>query len=245
MQASAKKIDKARDWTVLYGSEAEKYDIYAREYFDPSDLELKTLRTLADFRNKVVLDVGAGTGRLAIPLAREVQKLCAMDPARDMLDFMRKRLVELQLEDKVEIKEVSSEFIPYPSNYFDIILCVWVVCHFKNFEKSFQEVKRVLKNGGTLLVVDHYGEDEWEMLRVLDSPEKASQYKEKYNTVLDQIKDFKDVKEKVLDAYIRFPGLTTAEGVIADIRGCKATNHVKTNRMLKILNKTYFISAVK
>lgn len=99
-------------------------------------------------KNKLVLDVGCWSGQyaqLAIKLAKGV---CGIDPNREAIS-LGKRIIP-----QVEFKIGSVLNIPYPNNQFDVVVFSEVIEHIpQGAEKqALNEIKRVLKPGGTLIL---------------------------------------------------------------------------------------------
>jgi SAM-dependent methyltransferase len=61
------------------------------------DLDLPLWRELADREGSPVLDVGAGTGRVALDLARRGHEVVALDRSADLLDALRERAADLAI----------------------------------------------------------------------------------------------------------------------------------------------------
>jgi len=68
---------------------AERYDANARSEYD--DRVQRTIAALPVTRDSRVLDIGAGPGTLAIPLAPLVREVTAVEPGAGMVDVMKKR----------------------------------------------------------------------------------------------------------------------------------------------------------
>ena len=107
------------------------------------------LRMLSPGSQEKILDIGAGSGRIA-EFVRRVGRaeVYALDPNRKKIESMRKNYPD--------IKGVlsSSDSIPYPDAYFDKVYSTMAVHHFPDQPKSFSELGRVLKPGGSLVIVD-------------------------------------------------------------------------------------------
>lgn len=134
----------------VYNS-AEGYDLAADDYdkkeaYLNSFEKMQFLPLLGDLKGKKVLDVGAGTGRLAIPLAREGAEVTA-------LDVSEKMLMRLYRKNK-QIKTVAgdAESLPFADGYFDIVCAAFLIVHLKDPTRFFDEAYRVLKNDGVLVV---------------------------------------------------------------------------------------------
>jgi len=124
-------LSKFEEWKSIY-KKPERYDPLTK-WLDPTEIEFKTILKIVDFKDKTVLDVGAGTGRLTIPISEIAKKVCAIEPHEDMINYMEKKVVEI---DNIEVKRASAEDIPYPDDFFDVVICSWVIQHFKDFKKK-------------------------------------------------------------------------------------------------------------
>jgi ubiquinone/menaquinone biosynthesis C-methylase UbiE len=91
---------------------------------DPERNESKHLHTFADFRNKRVLEVGCGEGRLTWQYAKEAQLTVGIDTDTDAL-----RVAEVDrasdLEHKVLFTAAASEYLPFSKETFDIAVLAW------------------------------------------------------------------------------------------------------------------------
>ena len=103
-----------------------------------------------------VLDIGSGAGfdlYVAKRLAGEAGRVCGIDLTRDMVDLARKNLAASSMSD-VEVTHVSSEKIPYSTDTFDTVISNGVINLSPRKQELFQDIFRVLKNGGKLQFAD-------------------------------------------------------------------------------------------
>ena len=110
---------------------------------------------LADFTDKVVLDVGAGSGRLAFAAARKAKSVYASEPVDRLREFMRDKIRKEGIQN-VTVLDGTCDRLPYEDNTFDIVMSGHVVGD--DYEKELGELTRVVKNGGWIL--DCPGEDD-------------------------------------------------------------------------------------
>ncbi|MFC0559751.1 class I SAM-dependent methyltransferase [Halalkalibacter alkalisediminis] len=97
-----------------------------------------------------ILDVGCGTGETASFLAHSFHcEVVAIDPHPTMLKKARERFRNDSV--CIQLVEGSVEHLPFESETFDHII-IESVLTFVNVEKSLKECKRVLKEGGTLIL---------------------------------------------------------------------------------------------
>lgn len=132
---------------------AKGYDLAAKEY-DKREAYLSSFEKdqvvplLGQLNGKKVLDVGAGTGRLSLKLAKVGAEVTA-------LDVSEKMLIELNRKNK-KIKTVvgDAESLPFENETFDIVSAAFLIVHLKDPTRFFDEVYRILKNGGLFLVTN-------------------------------------------------------------------------------------------
>jgi ubiquinone/menaquinone biosynthesis C-methylase UbiE len=100
-----------------------------------------------------ILEVAPGPGYLAIELARLGKyKIIGLDISKDFVEIARRNAKEACVE--VEFRQGSVADIPFSDNTFDFIVCTAAFKNFKEPSKALSEMYRVLKSGGTALIVD-------------------------------------------------------------------------------------------
>ena len=116
----------------------------------------KYLYELVDLENKVVLDVGSGTGRLAFAAAKKASRVYASDPCDQLREYMRDRIKRERI---TNMKVLDGEVLclPYEDNTFDVVLSGHVVGDF--YDEEIAEMFRITKNGGWIIVCN--GDDEF------------------------------------------------------------------------------------
>jgi ubiquinone/menaquinone biosynthesis C-methylase UbiE len=94
---------------------------------DPERNELRALKGVSTWRDKKVLEVGCGDGRLTLRLATLRPKLIhAIDPNPDLIRLARKNLPS-KLSKQIRYKVGSAGKRKYPSHSFDIVVFSWVL----------------------------------------------------------------------------------------------------------------------
>lgn len=103
---------------------------------------------IADFDGKIVLDVGAGTGRLTFAAAEKAKHVYASEPVDSLREFMRDKIKREKIYNVTVLDGVVTR-LPYEDNTFDIVMSGHVVGD--DFEAEIKELERVTKHGGWLL----------------------------------------------------------------------------------------------
>jgi ubiquinone/menaquinone biosynthesis C-methylase UbiE len=129
-----------------YDLAAAGYD--SKEAYLNSFEKNQLLPIFEDVQDKKILDVGAGTGRLAVVLSKMGGRVTAIDVSEEMLKELKKKapVVTTQIAD--------AESLPFPDKSFDYVLVAFLIVHLKDPSRFFDQAYRVLKDGGKLIVTN-------------------------------------------------------------------------------------------
>lgn len=100
----------------------------------------------------IILDVGCGGGININRMAKIAKKVYGVDYSIESVKLSREVNQDYVNEGKVEVLEGNVESLPFEDDTFDIITAFETVYFWPDIEKSFGEVKRVLKPGGIFLI---------------------------------------------------------------------------------------------
>lgn len=138
------------------------YDLYARRYdnikqFDPEFeqwlIAKPILGLIEPLTSPLVLDVATGTARLPIALLETPVfqgRIVGIDLSRQMLTQAAEKLGD-QLN-RVSLIWGPAENLPFPDDVFDVVTCLESLEFMENPEKALEEMVRVLRPGGILLI---------------------------------------------------------------------------------------------
>ncbi len=148
-------LDPSGESTAGRGFLGEKADEYARAYTEetPGGFALRVRRKrvleLFDKAGGRVLDVGCGPAEMVQPLLRLDCEFWGLDPSPRMIEICRARCGETK-ETHFAVGEAGR--LNFPNNFFDAVLCMGVIDGLKNFGEVIDEMLRVLKPGGTIII---------------------------------------------------------------------------------------------
>ena len=119
-----------------------------RSFFEP------LRRELIEQSHGLVLEVGAGTG-LNFPFysPEKVTRVEAVEPDATMLSYARKRVSLAPVP--LALTQTTVEALPFTDDTFDCAVATLVFCSVHDPARGLQEIRRVLKPGGTLLLIEH------------------------------------------------------------------------------------------
>ena len=148
----------------IYKNEGDKYEaLIARE--DHQGNILKALREITPLEGRIVLDLGAGTGRLAGLLAPYVTRIHAFDISDEMLRVCREKFLASGLTNW-QVDLADHRKLPVADESADLVVSGWSVSYLAVWNPNtwreelgnwMNEMKRVLKPGGFIVLFESLG----------------------------------------------------------------------------------------
>jgi demethylmenaquinone methyltransferase/2-methoxy-6-polyprenyl-1,4-benzoquinol methylase len=141
----------------LFSSIAPKYDFL--NHFMSLSVDRRwrnqALSHLKGLPLESVLDLCAGTLDLSISLREKFPKLQihAVDFALPMLEQGQRKLLK---SPKIHLICADGHHLPFPEKRFDAVVCAFGIRNLENREQAAKEIRRVLKPGGTLIVLEFF-----------------------------------------------------------------------------------------
>lgn len=104
----------------------------------------------------LILDVGTGTARIPILMCqrRPQWQIIGIDLAKSMLQVGLKNVEQFGLQQQIKLELVDAKQMPYPNEYFDMVVSNSIVHHLPSPLPFLQELKRVLKPNGAIFLRD-------------------------------------------------------------------------------------------
>ncbi|MCD6347892.1 MAG: bifunctional demethylmenaquinone methyltransferase/2-methoxy-6-polyprenyl-1,4-benzoquinol methylase UbiE [Bacteroidales bacterium] len=122
----------------------------------------KVISLLKTKQPRTILDVATGTGDLAIA-ARKLhpEKIVGIDLSLGMIEIGRKKVDKKGLSSIIELIEGDSEDLPFEENTFDAVTVAFGVRNFENPLKGMEEMYRVTRSGGNIIVLEFMLPESW------------------------------------------------------------------------------------
>jgi len=151
MREAEERILQAQETFVVYAyPEAMERVNYIRNWHS------EHLYRLVDLDDKLVLDVGGGTGRLAFAAAAKAKRVYASEPVDCLRDYMRDKIRARNITNMKVVDGIVTD-LPFENDTFDAVLSGHVVGD--RYDEEIAEMSRVCKPGGWLVICN--GDDEF------------------------------------------------------------------------------------
>ena len=131
-----------------YNRNAVIYDVIDRS------ISGKQRRELLNVATGDILEVGVGTGA-NLPYYPEGARVTGIDLSPGMLKKAKERASSLSLGAGIHLEEMDVEELPFPDQTFDTIVTSCVYCSVPDPVKGMKEMRRVLKDDGEILMLEH------------------------------------------------------------------------------------------
>ena len=139
----------------FYEEEAEIYD---KVRFTSPVGKLSTL-TLQEIVLKLccidsihfILDVGTGTGRFSIELAKKGAIVIGLDPSKSMIKLAKSKAVQAKVCENMNFVVADAHKLPFKNDSFNRSISINVLNHIQDYGKVIEEIARVLKQKGCFL----------------------------------------------------------------------------------------------
>lgn len=136
-----------------YDRSSRIYDLYDRPMDVLGGVGRRRRRLLGRARGRV-LEVGVGTGR-NLGIYPDGIELTGIDASEGMLERARKRAAALQVTDDVSLDLADVQDLPYDDDTFDTATATCVFCSVADPVHGLQEVRRVVRPDGQVLLLEH------------------------------------------------------------------------------------------
>jgi demethylmenaquinone methyltransferase / 2-methoxy-6-polyprenyl-1,4-benzoquinol methylase len=111
---------------------------------------------LKGFRSDKIIDIACGTADMCLLMADKLKPevITGIDVSSEMLRVGRQKIKGKGLSNLIHIETGDSSAINFPSESYDIVTVAFGIRNFEKLTDSIQEMNRLLKPGGVLLIVE-------------------------------------------------------------------------------------------
>lgn len=139
---------------------------YDRTRYHPPEVSGRIATALTapvekQFRDPVFLEIGAGTGRISVPIIARGYRYIALDDNPAMLEVLRQKVAGVAR--KAQLVEADARELPFERGSLHAVIVVHLWHLLDNWQQALHESLRVLRPGGFLFEgwdqSDHHSED--------------------------------------------------------------------------------------
>ena len=111
---------------------------------------------LGQYKPKEILDIATGTGDFALLLAKRImpQHIVGADISEGMMAIGREKVEKEGLQHTISFRHEDCMQLTFPDGSFDAVTSAYGVRNFQDLDKGLREMRRVLRPGGHLLIVE-------------------------------------------------------------------------------------------
>lgn len=152
-----KQAGKKEQIAEMFNNISKRYDLLNHLLSLGIDIlwRKKAIKMLQPEKPKLILDIATGTGDFAIEaLALNPEQIIGVDISEGMLDVGRKKLKKMGLSEKITLQLGDSEKLLFNDNKFDAVIVSFGVRNFEHLEAGLKDMYRVLKPGGTTVIIE-------------------------------------------------------------------------------------------
>ena len=151
------QLGKKEQVTQMFDTISTNYDGLNRVISLGIDVKWrkKVVKIVGENNPKQILDIATGTGDLALMMANlNPDKIIGLDISAGMLEVGKQKINKANLSKKIDMMVGDSEEMPFDNDTFDAITVSFGVRNFANLDKGIQEIARVLKPTGVLVILE-------------------------------------------------------------------------------------------
>lgn len=110
-------------------------------------------KLLGDINGKNILDMGCGTGKSSVILAKKGAFVTSFDVSDKYVEVTKLRAKVNNMDDKIKAEQMIAENMKYDSESFDVVFGVGIL-HHVDIEATVHEISRVMKNEGKAIFIE-------------------------------------------------------------------------------------------
>ena len=114
------------------------------------------VKLITEIKPTHIVDIATGAGDVAISLAKKIptSQIVGIDLSEEMLKVAQQKIERLGVKSNIRLLCEDAENLSLPSNSFDVATISFGIRNFENTDKGLSEFYRILREGGSLFVME-------------------------------------------------------------------------------------------
>ncbi len=137
-------------FTHLVPGSKEFYEEVERYRYESQPF-MRELMEFGNFKGKRLLEIGCGLGTDLLQFARAGAEVTGVDLTPASIELVKKRFALYGLNVKAQVAD--AEHLPFSDSSFDVVYSFGVLHHTPNTQQAIDEIYRVLKPGGRIIIM--------------------------------------------------------------------------------------------
>jgi len=186
--------EQEKKWNFDEYSWLENYDRRMRDTvrlrYDETLSEVAQIASVKE--GDLVLDIGTGTGNLAVKFLERGCQVVGLDPSSKLLKMAEQKIVKWRERFQIRLCENPFLEIPFSEQAFQVVASTYAIHHLTDNAKrlAIREMKRVLKQNGQIITGDVMFKDPADKIRALaEYPDMEDEYQPTLDTFPDMFAD--------------------------------------------------------
>lgn len=116
----------------------------------------RLVKLVAEREPTNIVDIATGTGDVAISMAKQIPntQIVGIDSSEEMLKVAQQKIERMGIQSNIKLICEDAENLSLPSNSFDVVTISFGIRNFENIDKGLSEFYRILREGGSLFVME-------------------------------------------------------------------------------------------
>jgi ubiquinone/menaquinone biosynthesis C-methylase UbiE len=173
-------------WDILYREYPDIYDAFASVPYTPNKIEV--LHERFNLANKIIVDVGSGSGRSSMALAKYAKHVIGIEPEQSMRELAQQNTLKHGLNNIVYVNG-RAEHIPLDDDAVDMVIALTAVMYPPEdvIPAFIREARRVIQSSGSIISIDvapgWYG---GELAHIIDDPGAERELQAKHRLFVEE-----------------------------------------------------------